>query len=334
MKKDRLNFIDLDLNKIAQTIEKQNSIISSGLAGIQGIEKIAETISKQIGQYDRLNSSLNQTIESAFKNPEFISRLNSWGNLNRELSIQFSNEEVLKSITRFTFNSQRIINDFDKITKSLNFDGFGQINTVNVAISGLSKTLIKDIAREDSWSDLDYVNSANEELLDISEPDLIASPQEILDYRDKLLSHLQELILKAKSPKVVEFLWKFMNLASFVLSAYSAFVPKPNHTTLQIQIQNPQNVQVMESKFENFKLEIEKKLDEKLANLDKQRIAKTNVNLRFSSKKNSKKLGLVKKGQIINVVEIRHKWLLIMYIDVETGEPKSGFVFKKYFQKI
>jgi hypothetical protein len=33
-------------------------------------------------------------------------------------------------------------------------------------------------------------------------------------------------------------------------------------------------------------------------------------------------------------MESQHKYLLIYFIDKETGEPKSGFVFKKYFERI
>jgi len=68
-----------------------------------------------------------------------------------------------------------------------------------------------------------------------------------------------------------------------------------------------------------------------LSKLNKTRIARTNVNLKFADKENCKIIGIVKAGQQITVIEIRHKYLLIAYIDYETNEPKSGFVVKKYF---
>ena len=40
----------------------------------------------------------------------------------------------------------------------------------------------------------------------------------------------------------------------------------------------------------------------------------------------------VKQGQQVTVVETWHKYLLIVDIDTQTQEPKSGFVLKKYFR--
>jgi len=50
-------------------------------------------------------------------------------------------------------------------------------------------------------------------------------------------------------------------------------------------------------------------------------------------------LGLVKKGQIVNVVQIdknkqRKKWIYVTYIDFEFETPMSGWVLKKYFKKV
>ena len=61
------------------------------------------------------------------------------------------------------------------------------------------------------------------------------------------------------------------------------------------------------------------------------RLARTNVNLRKTPNKKAPTIGLVKADQEVTVLEIRHKYLLIAYIDYETNEPKSGFVVKKYF---
>lgn len=61
------------------------------------------------------------------------------------------------------------------------------------------------------------------------------------------------------------------------------------------------------------------------------RIATTDVNLRIRPRKKSQIIGVVKKGQEVTVIEIHHKYLLVIYMDNETGDPLSGFVFKKYF---
>jgi len=328
LEKKRLNFNDLDLDKISQIIDRQNREINKGLIGIQGINKIAESLSRQFKQYDNLNYSLNQSIESSFKNPDFIANLNSLNGLSQQISIQFNNKDVIESIAKFTLGSQKIINDFNKLTRSLNFDNLNQLSIVDIAIRGLSKALLKDIATDDSWSDLEVINSVNQEL-EILEPENLDSYQSISDFRNIIVSRLEDIILKAKSPIVRAYFFNILNLASFMLSAYSFLYANQNQITI-----DKQSVELIDAKFENFKLEIENKFNEKLANLNRKRVAKTNVNLRYSNKKKSRKLGLVKKGQTVNIIEIRHKWLLVMYIDFETGAPKSGFVYKKYFEEL
>ena len=63
------------------------------------------------------------------------------------------------------------------------------------------------------------------------------------------------------------------------------------------------------------------------------RIAKTNVNLRNKPNSKSAKISLVKDGQYVFVQEINHKWIRVLYQDDEYM-IQSGWVFKKYFERI
>jgi len=64
-----------------------------------------------------------------------------------------------------------------------------------------------------------------------------------------------------------------------------------------------------------------------------QRKALTNVNLRSKPNRNSGKTGLIQKGQIVLVQNINHKWIYVVYQD-ENYLLKSGWVFKKYFERM
>jgi uncharacterized protein YgiM (DUF1202 family) len=92
--------------------------------------------------------------------------------------------------------------------------------------------------------------------------------------------------------------------------------------------------------FENTKVEIQKikteikdhVLDE-MNRLQEKRIARRDINLRFSPNNKSKRIGIITKGQDVYILKICHKWILIAYIDNNTKEPKSGFAYKKYFRR-
>ena len=62
------------------------------------------------------------------------------------------------------------------------------------------------------------------------------------------------------------------------------------------------------------------------------RTARIDAPLRYAATKNARIIDTVKQGQQVTVVETWHKYLLIVYIDTQTQEPKSGFVLKKYFR--
>jgi len=64
-----------------------------------------------------------------------------------------------------------------------------------------------------------------------------------------------------------------------------------------------------------------------------QRKAMINVNLRTKPNRNSGKIGLIQKGQIVLVQSINHKWIYVVYKD-EDYLLKSGWVFKKYFERM
>ena len=66
--------------------------------------------------------------------------------------------------------------------------------------------------------------------------------------------------------------------------------------------------------------------------LAKIRTARIDAPLRYAAMKNARIIDTVKQGQQVTVVETWHKYLLIVYIDTQTQEPKSGFVLKKYFR--
>ena len=209
------------------------------------------------------------------------------------------------------------------------------LNAMEVALRGISTDFLKNI----SFDDLDVAEEEYDLVEEVTE--VIASQAEVLQgtpsnyvsvelfqqYQNQVLEELLAIKNKTKSEKVISFVNNLMGIISFIVMIF----------TLYGDSQKMSNEELLE-KFRNETTATQKKteikLDKILSEITKQRIATTNVNLRISNKKRAAKKGLVKKGQFVSVIETLHKYLLIYYIDNETGEPKTGYVYKKYFEKI
>ena len=63
-------------------------------------------------------------------------------------------------------------------------------------------------------------------------------------------------------------------------------------------------------------------------------VAQTDVHLRNRADKRSKSIGVVLTGQKVEVLEQGRKWMRVAYVDNETGEPKSGWVYMVYFDMV
>ncbi len=227
------------------------------------------------------------------------------------------------------FKSQSILNSSVlNLVDKMNFPLSTHIQSIQSAFQKTSSFFISDIIDSEEWDDLGIVEDINSSLHSITEEYVdsdITSFQlekiktEIIDELHSKISILEMSLSKTSSKRVSEFVLTLMTIIGFYFACISHNNPAITKKELEEELQN-------------FKEEFTSSIDIQIQNYFKERIALTNVNLRISNKKNSKKIGLIKEGQNVLVIEILHKWLLIQYFDIETGEPKTGYVFKKYFK--
>ncbi len=209
------------------------------------------------------------------------------------------------------------------------------LNAMEVALRGISTDFLKNI----SFDDLDVaeeeyvlVEEATEAIVTQAESlqsstDKYVTQESFEKFQIQLFDELQLISSKSKSEKAKAFIFQLMQIISFTVMIFSLHSDSHKMTNKELS-------EIIDNKFKSHQEQTNTKLDSILSQITKQRLATTNVNLRVNNKKRAAIKGIVKKGQLISVIETRHKYLLIYYIDKETGEPKSGFVFKKYFEKI
>lgn len=201
---------------------------------------------------------------------------------------------------------------------------------LNIAIPYISLDFLKQIAITKTWEDIDSVEEANKIISDAinatCEEEYVRSISDDSEkIKEFIISKLSKLLHNTKTQRAKDYILELINAISIILSIYS-FITTPTQNDIR------QIVKQEVTANNNVRTdEIERPVSRYFS---KMRIARRNVKLLYADKKNAKVIGIVKRGQGVTIIEIRHKYLWISFIDEETGEPKSGFVLKKGFISI
>ncbi|MFD0991667.1 hypothetical protein [Tenacibaculum geojense] len=303
---------------------------------IDGVANIAKILSNQhitlpnIGSQlaEQIKNSSLQTISPTLSSSSFI-------NLNQSLkNISKISEPLSKQLAEIGKNQLILSNNLAHIAKSIDKSHLTKFNGISVALEGISNDYLKNITKTRDWNDLLVAENVSEVIssttTDFIKNDDDGITKEDLEKLKKLIvAELSSLLEKSTSQKAIDFIFKVMIVTTFLMNLYR-FNQDNGIVELETKDLLPDNIK----EIEKSDIDIKKSFETIISQLNSQRIAKTDVHLRYSNKIRTNIIGIVKKGQIVSVIEIRHKYLLISYIDNVTGEPKSGFVVKKYFKKI
>jgi|SRR5690554_353531 len=305
-----------------------NDSIPPSFKASNSISDIAQSLSDRMSPSNKLSSitAESNVFNQVSKNKIFATPFYNESYLFTPLSIA----SKYKSLSEIAESQFLVTNSLNDLFKKFDTSPFG-FNTLNNAIHGLSNTYLRDIAKRHHWGNAEVVKEVNESIASVSKEYLSENNFVTQDGLEKfgvsLISNIQQLYLNSKSKSVKAYLWELIQVISVLFNFYiSAY-------TLN-DISNKEAVSISTSEIREIENKLLEKIDLEFKKLNNTRIAQTNVNLRKSCSKRAQIKGLVKTGQIVTVIEIRHKWLLVTYIDNETEEPFSGFVYKKYFKSI
>lgn len=316
---------------IAESIRQSQKPIS--LAGLGGISEIAKSIAHQMEPINKANAFMsgNLGMQAALdiQKQTDINKF-AFGGLSTSLANIFKHNEELSNKLAGIASSQLLLSsNLAQIAKSIDNSHLNKFNSLSVAIQGISSSYLRELVKNKDWNDLEIVEEVNEAITSVSETIIdksdLVTREDLQNFRLSIITELTELHAKSKTEKVKLFLLELITIIGFILTLYGNYQSSKGKTNQDV-------IDSTKLEIEKVKRELYDKIDYEFKKNHKTRISYTNVNLRYSNYKRSKILGIVKKGQQVTVIEIRHKWLLVSYIDMETGEPKSGFVFKKYFK--
>ena len=236
------------------------------------------------------------------------------------------NKSVAQSLNSIIINQNAISNNFNQIGNIFKDSHLNKFRGIDLALKGLTNSYIKDFSNNNQWNEIEIIEEANENIAKLSgnfKEEYLELDTYIEKLREVLISDLTELLSKSKSDKVRSFLIELITLIGFLLTVYIMNGKNSEDVIIETNIE-----------LEKIREELTNTINIKFDQFYKQRISTTDVNLRYSTNNKSKILGIVNRGQKITVIEIRKKWLLISFIDKITEEPKSGYVYKKYFKQI
>jgi hypothetical protein len=316
------------LQLITQVLEQQKKA-QFNLSGLSGLTDIAKTISKQIKPFDVTSMAMGNSIAqlAAIQQPKQHSAL--FGLTSTLSKIAKSNQLLSDRLSSFTTNQLLLSNNLTAIAKSFDQSHLNKFNSLDITLQRISKTYLKNVALTRNWDDISVAEEATETVANITDELLTTTAQITSENLDKLKESIATalfgLLKRIKTEKAKQLVFEFITIISFLLTFYNSFENHKDKTNTEV-------INEVKNEIEKISKDFSVQIKQELQKLNKTRIATTNVNLRYSTKHNSKIIGLVKLGQRVTVIEIRHKYLLISYIDKETNEPKSGFVVKKYFE--
>jgi hypothetical protein len=302
----------------------------TNLSAISGITNLTKQLAQQTKSQNKLSNVFGNNTE-LFTAMEKLPKNNfAFSGLTSSLAkLTMDNALLSNNISKIASSQLILSSNISQISKLINNSHLNQFNGIEIALQGISNSYLKDIFKTEKWENFEIVEEVNE-AISLKAENLINNDSQITledlnAFKVSVIIELKEILSKSKTEKAALFILNLIAVIGFIITLYTTF--KPN-----TEITNEDVLNETKKEIEKISKELSEKIKFELSKLNKTRISKTNVNLRYSTKKKSKIIGIVTSGQKVSVIEIRHKYLLISYLDKVTGEPKSGFVMKKYFK--
>lgn len=270
--------------------------------------KMTEALLKGVSTYNNIGASAYEMTKLINAQPKFtipttaLDLINSIGNQNSRLFEGMNSAlEMSKSITTAI-----------------------EIPNLQFALSGLSAQLAKIASSQQKWDILEDFDEITEEAVSIN--DRIIEEQglsnENLEYLNEFLSRIEVKIDNQDKSSSAIF-WKVLALISFILAITSEirnWTPKPEFAT-QEEVDK-----TITKHFSNF----EKKLKEQ----KEYRITNRKCKVFLKPKSKSKVVVNIEKGFEFVVLNVNHKWIYVSYLNPNDNLPETGWIMKKYTERI
>lgn len=288
------------LSEMLKTQEKITNSIS-GLTMVNEIAKSLKIVQPTFPAMDTITKSMNWQ-----KNLIPQTTLDTISSINRQHEQLFGN---LRNITEVLNKHQYV---------------FSQINNWQFAISGLSGQLAAIAASQQKWDLIDDFEEITEEAISLNEKiyDENGISKEGLAELKEFFQRIEIKVDKIDADANSIF-WKFITLIGIILAFTGEirnWLPKPNYATKQ---------EVEEVIKDQFKLYESKLKEEK-----ELRITDRECKVLIKPQMKSVVIEKLPCDYEVVVLQTNHKWTYVSYISPKDNLPQTGWVMKKYLNKL
>jgi len=237
---------------------------------------------------------------------------------------------IFKKILNALNSQVALSNSLIALSKSIQPKAFPNFNALNVALEAYSKNYLDLTTRFKAWEELDVfrdslkgIKLATDQLAIQTRP---VTVEDLNTLKIEIVEELSSAAKKTKNQKLIDLIFRIIAVVAFLLQLYPVSLREKD-------ISNKEVIESTEQDINKLKSEIREIVIKELNEIQSTTVVTSNVNLRVSPTTKSKSLAVVKKGQEVFILENRIKWAFITYIDKETSETKSGYIYNVYLRK-
>ncbi|HTE27743.1 carboxymuconolactone decarboxylase family protein [Flavitalea sp.] len=309
-------------------ITAQNKI-NTQFASLYGSNDIARNVTRQLKKSISVSMFLDNRVQERIADFDFLKHHGLPRTISSKLA-EFAriNPLLTHHLIGFATSQFQLSKSLGTISAKINQPHLNEFNGFDIALRGITKNYVWKTALSNDWEDITVAEEANEAILQVAEQ-VIQSASEVtaqdLDrLKEGIVSELSTILGKTKTDKARQLIFELLAIISFILTIY-------NPIAILTDKSNTQVIEHVQKEIEKQNKKLFGQMEEMFKKLSQISNARIDADLKFSARKNAKTIGKVKAGQQVTVIEIVNKYMLITFLDQETGEPKSGFVLKKHF---
>lgn len=315
--------------------KKQQDLIKLAFGGNTALLKLAEIQYKQrnddnfldiFDSQKRINLIINDSWSKSFQNETF----NSIKSILSPLKNIAFTEVINKQLEAFNSSQFLFKSSLELMTKNYNENLFKGFNPILPAISEITKSFLKNvnITEDDEVEELEIVNIVTDRINGISESYIESGNDDanihtyFLQINDSLLN-LQQEIITLKPTKKDKWLIFIRDIIA-IIGLISTFYNPSNIKTEKLIVETNKKVNNIDKRLTNIEEVINKNADNILFTNNYKCIKLSDVFLKPD--KRSKKIGQIKKGQKIKILEVRRKYCCIAVLPKNNQGAIVGYI--------
>jgi hypothetical protein len=313
-----------DLNSMLNTIDWEKRI-NRNLGISPQISKILESQEKLMKNFSGLNLGSQVALKMNNKNLSSISKIFESYDFQQKNLIPQSTIKAFESITKYQDNYINSFKPMAEIMKT-HSSAFSQINTLGLALKGISAQITALAAQQQNWSLINDFEEVTEQAIDFTE-NLDSELTEKQKREFKVLIDLAFVFIKKHKTLGVYSLLiidVFLRFAGFH-QYYDFLKEKPNLATKE----DFKSINIKQDSSIYFIKEISNQLKE----IKEYRITNKNCLVKLKPKKKTLILTKLPPEFEVILLQVHHKWVYISFFNPKDNLPQTGWVMKKYLNK-